>query len=71
VIDCRYRPLDLTDDGYKPGPKAQIKGEYYLHDGWTDRQVRGFRRAVRRQNIAVLLGLTGGRYIEGCEDRKV
>lgn len=26
---------------------------------------------MRRQNIAVLLGLPGGKYIEGCEDRKV
>jgi hypothetical protein len=71
VIDCRYRPLDWTEDGYKPEPKPQRKGEYYLHDGWTDRQVRGFRRKVRRQNIAILLGLPGGWYIEGCESRKV
>jgi len=71
VIDCRYRPLDSTDDRYSPGPKPQATGEYYLHDGWTDRQVRMFRRSVRRQNIAILLGLPGGRYIEGCESRKV
>jgi hypothetical protein len=71
VIDCRYRPLDSVEDGYKPGPKPQKPGEYYLHDRWTDAQVRGFRRAVRRQNIAILLGLPNGRYIRGCESRKV
>jgi len=71
VIDCRYRPLDYTEDNYKPGPKSQKEGEYYIHEGWTDARVRGFRRAVRRQNIAVLLNLPGGRYIRGCESRKV
>ncbi len=71
VIDCRYRPLDYTQDNYIPGRKPQDPNEYYIHKGWTDAQVRGFRRAVRRQNIAVLLGLPHGRYIPGCESRKV
>jgi len=71
VIDCRYRPLDYTEDNYTPGPIPQKAGEYYIHDGWTDAQVRGFRRAVRRQNIAILLGLPEGRYITGCESHKV
>jgi hypothetical protein len=71
VIDCRYRPLDVTDDGYRPGPKPQPAGEYYIEDGWTDRQVRAFRRAVRHQNIAILLDLPDGRYVQGCEQRKV
>lgn len=71
VIDCRYRPLDYTQDNYVPGPKPQEAGEYYLHHRWTDAHVRGFRRAVRRQNIAILLGLPNGRYIPGCESRKV
>ena len=71
VIDCRYRPLDFTEDNYRPGPQPQEEGEYYIHDGWTDRQVRNFRRAVRRQNIGVLLDLPNGRYVQGCESRKV
>jgi hypothetical protein len=71
VIDCRYRPLDSTEDNYKPGQKPQEKGEYYIHEGWTDTQVRRFRRKVRQQNIAVLLGLPNGRYIKGCESHKV
>ena len=71
VIDCRNRPLDLTSDDYRPGPKAQDAGAYHIHEGWNDRQVRGFRRAVRHQNIAVLLNLPNGRYIQGCEQRKV
>jgi radical SAM family protein len=71
VIDCRYRPLDCTKDNYRPGPKPQEPGEYYIHPGWTDRQVRRFRRAVRWQNIAILLDLPNGRYIPGCEQRKV
>ncbi len=71
VIDCRYRPLDYTEDNYNPRKKKQNKGEYYIHDGWSDWQVRRFRRSVRRQNIAILLGLPNGRYIEGCENHKV
>jgi hypothetical protein len=71
VIDCRYRPLDSTEDNYRRGPKPQEHGEYYIHKGWTDAQVRRFRRNVRQQNIGVLLGLPDGRYIKGCESYKV
>ena len=71
VIDCHYRPLDYTEDNYRPGIRAQGSGEYYIHDGWTDSQVRRFRRSVRRQNIAILLDLPNRRYIPGCESHKV
>jgi len=71
VIDCRYRPLDRTEDNYSPGAKEQGPHDYYIHEGWTDEQVRGFRRAVRRQNIAIVLDLPHGRYIQGCESRLV
>jgi hypothetical protein len=67
VIDCRYRPLDSTYDDYKPNAKNQNEEEYYIHKSWTDRQVRAFRRAVRRQNIALILELPNGRYIKGVE----
>jgi len=71
VIDCRYRPLTSTSDGYNPRAKIQTDEEYYIHKGWSDRQVRSFRRAVRRQNIAILLDLPNGRYIEGVEKQFV
>jgi len=71
VVDCRYRPLTATEDNYRAGPKCQEAGAYYIHPGWTDGQVRAFRRAVRHQNIAILLDLPGGRYIRGCEQRMV
>ena len=71
VVDCRYRPLTCTEDNYQPGPKGQDPGAYYIHPGWTDRQVRAFRRAVRHQNIAILLDLPRGRYVQGCEQRMV
>jgi hypothetical protein len=71
VIDCRYRPLDYTNDGYKPGQKPQGKDDYYIYDGWKDWQIRRFRRCVRQQNIATLLELPNRRYIPGCERRKV
>jgi len=71
VIDCRYRPLDSVSDGYRPGPKPQEEGDYYIHQGWTDLQVRRFRQKVRQQNIAILLDLPRGRYVRGCEGGKV
>ena len=71
VIDCRYRPLDQTFDNYVPGSMPQTSADYYIHPNWTDRQVRHFRQCVRRQNIAILLDLPNGRYVPGCEVRKV
>jgi len=71
VIDCRYRPLNYTEDGYKPGREPQGQDDYYIHEGWEDWQVRRFRRCVREQNIAVLLDLPNRRYIRGCELHKV
>ncbi len=71
VIDCRYRPLNQTFDNYVAGAKPQTGENYYIHPVWTDREVRKFRRAVRHQNIAVLLNLPNARYVSGCERRKV
>jgi len=57
IADCRYRPLDLTYDGYIPGSPArcsQQNGDYHIHAPvWTDREVRQFRQNVREQNIAL------------------
>lgn len=71
VIDCRFRPLDSISDGYNPQAKSQSNEEYYIHKGWTDKQVRVFRRAVRQQNIAIMLNLPDGRYIEGVEKKYI
>ncbi len=69
VIDCRYRPLDATDDNYNPRAKRQTAQEYHIASNWTDWQVRRFRRAVRRQNIAIRMDLPNAKYIEGMERR--
>ncbi len=53
VSDCRFRPLDKLSDGYNPHKRSQTKEEYYIHKGWTDEQVRQFRRNVRRHNICI------------------
>ncbi len=71
IADCRYRPLDLTADGYRPGPKPQSPEEYHIHPNWTDKQVRRFRQSVRHQNIAIMLRLPENRYVQGCETRVV
>lgn len=62
VADCRYRPLDRFTDGYRPMKKSQQDGEYYVHAGWTDQDVRGFRRQVRESNICLRYGIARGSY---------
>jgi hypothetical protein len=53
ISDCRYRPLSQTFDEYKPFLRQQSDSDYFIHQKWTDSQVRAFRRNVRRQNICV------------------
>jgi len=52
VVDCRFRPLTQTYDYYNPRC-SQTEKEYYIHPNWTDKQVKTFRRHIRRQNICV------------------
>ena len=54
VSDCRYRPLNwFKEDGYNPHKRSQKPGEYYIHENWSDEEVRQFRRNVRRHNICI------------------
>lgn len=55
ITDCRYRPLDATDDNYSSYKKEQTSADYYIHKecGWTDQKVRKFRRNIRRHNICM------------------
>lgn len=53
VSDCRFRPLNSFTDGYNPHKRSQDEDEYYVHDNWSDREVRQFRRNVRRHNICI------------------
>ncbi len=56
ISDCRYRPLNIDYDNYKPHMRhGQPEGDYYIHkiSGWTDKTVRSFRSLVRRHNIWV------------------
>jgi hypothetical protein len=67
VADCRYRPLDLYRDGYNPYVKSQPESEYYVHSGWTDQAVRGFRRRVRENNICVRYRIPRNEYRQELE----
>ena len=57
VSDCRFRPLWKLSDGYNPHKRSQDEDENYIHDGWSDSQVRQFRRNVRRHNICIRHGM--------------
>ncbi len=67
VADCRFRPLGLFHDGYRPYKKTQADDEYYLHKGWTDSDVRLLRRTVRSNNICVRYGIPRERYVQELE----
>lgn len=56
ITDCRFRPLDKTDDGYNPSKRKQTSKEYHINPNWTDEEVRSFRRNVRRHNICIRMG---------------
>ena len=49
VNHCRYRPLNLTKEWYVPRRKNQVD-DYYIHDNWTDYEVKKFSRNVRAHN---------------------
>ena len=54
ITDCRYRPLDQTFDEYSPSKhKGQTDDDYYIHNNWTDQEIRKFRRNIRRHNICM------------------
>lgn len=57
IADCRFRPLDQIYDNYN-SRKEQIQEDYYIHPKWTDREIKQFRKNVRRQNICVRHGFS-------------
>ena len=59
ITDCRYRPLDSTDDNYSPHKfkSGQTSKDYWINPNWTDKGVRLFRRNIRSHNICVRLGI--------------
>ncbi len=59
ISDCRYVPFDLFEDRYRPNGK---NADYYIHDNWTNEQVRQFRRNVRGQNM-ILRHVGNGKII--------
>lgn len=69
ISDCRNRPLDLFEKQYyNPRKIGQTTNDYYIHQKWSDAQIKQFRRNIRRQNIAVRRELSF--YSKACE-RKI
>lgn len=53
ITDCRYRPLERTDDEYSPNKRHQTNKDYHINPNWTDHEIRKFRRNIRRHNICM------------------
>ena len=53
VSDSRYIPIDSPKDGYNPYLKQQSNEDYFIHEKWTDTQIRQFRRNCRRHNLCL------------------
>ena len=68
IADCRFRPLNQTFDCYDT-KKEQTDKDYYIYPKWTDREIKQFRRNVRRQNICVRQRLIF--YSRTLENKKV
>jgi hypothetical protein len=68
VSDCRFRPLTQTFDNYNPR-RDQTTTDYYIHENWTDKEIKQFRRNVRRHNICVRHGFPF--YSKDLETMKV
>jgi hypothetical protein len=62
IADCRYRPLNQTHDRYNGQyfKQGQTGRDYHIHRsaGWSDENVRLFRKHIRRQNICVRSGIS-------------
>ena len=56
IADCRYRPLDQLFDNYNSHKKGQSIDDYFIHEKWSDSEVKQFRKNVRRQNICIRHG---------------
>ena len=56
ISDCRYRPLDQLYDDYDARKIGQTSKDYYIHENWSDAQVKQFRKNIREQNICVRHG---------------
>lgn len=56
ITDCRFRPMRQLYDRFD-ARKNQTVLDYFIHETWTDEQVKRFRKNVRRQNICIRHGL--------------
>ena len=53
ISDCRYRPLNNLVDDYNPSRESHNLQNYFIHEKWSDSQIKQFRKHVRQQNICV------------------
>lgn len=67
ISDCRFRPLNQTFDRYDSHAKHQTSDDYYISPFWTDKQVRQFRRNVRKQNICIRYDIPIAKYSKQLE----
>lgn len=68
IVDCRYRPLNLNEDNFRPNAwrAGQTSKDYYIHKkgGWNDRRIRYVRKKVRMHNIGTRYGFPYDKKLE-------
>ena len=52
VYQCRYIPLNAVSDNFSQR-KKQTNEDYYIHEGWTDEQVKKFNTNCRWHFMAI------------------
>lgn len=53
ITGCRFRPYDQYYDSFYGKWNEQTSDDYYIHDNWTDEEVRVFNSNVRRHNTCI------------------
>jgi hypothetical protein len=67
IADCRYRPLDSIVDDYNGNIKDQQSTDYYIHEKWSDFEIKLFRRNVRQHNICIRYKISWENYSRKLE----
>lgn len=52
VYQCRYIPMNTTHDGFNQR-RQQTNEDYYIHEGWTDEQIKLFNINCRYHFLAL------------------
>ena len=69
IADCRFRPLNSVYDNYNGNILNQTNNDYFIHNNWSDYEVKEFRRNVRQHNICIRYKIPWSNYARKLENQ--